>query len=685
MKRLSGGAAGALSGLVILWACSAAAQSAYSNDGAASSFLQILIERLEFTIRQIPALGAHLARLPEIVGGRTTLLLLGIVVGGLVAEYLVRLLLSRARLRGFDLLVGHSPLRAFARALLLDVLALVALAIVARIIQTRIGDSQGVDGKLGQQAFLTLLYWRGYNLVFRAWLRPGTPEGRIAPVGDVQARGLLLALNLMIVLPMLGGTMARLLGNTGAPREVISAAVILYVPFIAAGILSVVWHWRHEMAAWLAAMVPENKLVRRLKLDAAQRWWMFGLVFYGLMGLAAFYTALTESNTTSHGLTAIESALLLLLLFETLMHRITRHIVSELPMAGDVVADCLRLVARLYVLILISSKLMVDVLGAMTPEEWLPHDRGAKIAAMSLVAIYAFWRFLRFRMDSYIAANPLPSADAAGLAEDEVRVAASRLRTLMPLLRVVAGASILVVGGLLVLSQLGVNITPLIAGASVFGLAVSFGSQSLVRDIVSGVFFLAEDSFRIGEYVDCSKVKGTVEGFSVRSLKLRHQNGQLHIVPFGQVGHITNFSRDWTVIKFNLAFAQGTDVELLRKTVKKIGTDMMEEPTFKPILMQPLKMQGVVDIKDNAVIVRFKFMARPKNPSQIQRAAVRRMYDTLPGLGIRFAVPYFPGPVMAAPPAVSPEPAAPQPAAQPAAAPPAPAAALPAAAAKAAE
>ena len=212
----------------------------------------------------------------------------------------------------------------------------------------------------------------------------------------------------------------------------------------------------------------------------------------------------------------------------------------------------------------------------------------------------------------------------------------------MPLLRAMAGSVILVVGGLLVLSELGVNITPLIAGASVFGLAVSFGSQSLVRDVVSGIFFLAEDAFRIGEYVDCSKVKGTVEGFSVRCLKLRHQNGQLHIVPFGQVMHITNFSRDWTVVKFNLAFAPGTDVELLRKTVKKIGTDMMEEPHFKPILMQPLKMQGVVDIKDTSLIVRFKFMARPKNPSAIQRMAVRRMYESLPTLGIQFATADLP-------------------------------------------
>jgi small-conductance mechanosensitive channel len=628
----------------------AAKDTAYTAEGGTDSFVKLLSDRMEFTLQQIPNLGRHLASLPEIIDGRTALLLLGVVAAGLAAEYAVRLLLSRARLKGFDRLVGHSPIRAFGRALLLDAVALVALVVACRLVVAQIGDPQSVGGQLGKEVMQAVIYWRAFNLLFRAWLRPATPEGRIAPVDDAAARGLLIALNWVVVLPLIGGHIARMLDTTGASRSAVSAAVILYAPVIAAGLLGVVWHWRHEMTAWLSAMVNERKLGYRLKIDAARRWWVMGLVFYGLMGVAAVYAALTESNTASHGLNRIESALIALLLFETLMHRITRHIVSELPMAGDVVADCLRLVARLYVLILIAEALMVRVLAAMTAEEWLPHDRGAKIAALTVVAIYAFWRFLKFRMDSYIAANPLPSADTTGDAEDDGRVAASRLRTLMPLLRAVAGATIAVVGGLMVLSELGVNITPLIAGASVFGLAVSFGSQSLVRDIVSGIFFLAEDSFRIGEYVDCSKVKGTVEGFSVRSLKLRHQNGQLHIVPFGQVGHITNFSRDWTVVKFNLAFCNGTDIELLRKTVKKLGLDMMEEPTFKPILLQPLKMQGVVDIKDNSLIVRFKFMARPKNPSLVQRMAIRRMYEAFPALGIQFATPTYPFAMPVSPP-----------------------------------
>src|SRR4029078_12566399 len=171
-----------------------------------------------------------------------------------------------------------------------------------------------------------------------------------------------------------------------------------------------------------------------------------------------------------------------------------------------------------------------------------------------------------------------------------------------------------------------VNVTALVAGASVVGLAISFGSQTLVKDIVSGVFYLIDDAFRVGEYIDCGKAKGTVEGFTLRSLKLRHQNGQVHTIPFGQLGQITNFSRDWITVKFNLRFARETDIEKLRKASKKIGADMMELPAVKAEILAPFKMQGVADIVDNALLVRFKFTTRPGNPAMIQREAMKRMF-----------------------------------------------------------
>jgi len=666
MKRSRHGIASAIvaGGLVAGWAYSVAAQVA-AVSGAGDSFLQVVAKRLELTISHFPALAAHLARLPEIIGGRTALLLVGILVAGLAAEYLVRWMLRGVRLRGFGRLAAGSALHGFWRAVLFDVIAVVAFWVAGRLVLGQIGDSQGVGRKVGQILLMALIYWRVFNLVFLAWLRPGAPAGRIAPVDDATARRLMVGLNLMIVLPLSADKLEEILQATGASGDAINVADFFYVAAVAVALLGVIWAWRRDMAAWLSAMVPEDGFARQLKLDVASNWWIGGLIFYGFTGAAELYGELTENDAAPRGLDIIEGALIALLLFETLMHRITRHIVSELPMAGDVVADCVRLAARLYIAIVIVQALMVQVLAASTAAEWAGHDRGAKIAAISAVAIYALWRFLRYRMDSYIAANPLPSADSAGESEDDAKVAASRLRTLMPLLRAVSGGVIAVIGTLLVLSELGVNITPLIAGASVLGLAVSFGSQSLVRDVVSGVFFLAEDSFRIGEYLDCSKVKGTVEGFSVRSLRLRHQNGQLHIVPFGQVGHITNFSRDWTVVKFTLAFTQGTDIELLRKTVKKMGLDMMTEPAFKSVLMQPLKMQGVVDIKDSSVIIRFKYMARPNNPGIVQRVAVRRMYDTFPALGIQFAqastfqmpMAYAPPPPTAPAPAPAPSPA----------------------------
>jgi small-conductance mechanosensitive channel len=196
---------------------------------------------------------------------------------------------------------------------------------------------------------------------------------------------------------------------------------------------------------------------------------------------------------------------------------------------------------------------------------------------------------------------------------------------------------ICVVAVLVALADIGVNITPLIAGASVFGLAISFGSQTLVKDIVSGIFYLSDDAFRVGEYIDCGKAKGTVEGFTLRSIKLRHQDGQVHTIPFGELGQITNFSRDWATVKFNLRFTRDTDLEKLRQAAKKIGTDMLEVPEIKSEILEPFKMQGVSDITDNALVIGFKFTAKPGSPSAIQREAINRMFGTFPELGIEFA------------------------------------------------
>ena len=618
---------------------------AFDNGGELTSFLSTLTERLDHTIQHIPKLGRYLLDLPLLFDLRTAALLIAIIVAGLAAEYLVRWWLQKRREHIFSRHAQLSPLRAFLQGAALDAIALLALSVAARLVAGQVGDPQSMPGQIAHQLLMGLLYWRGFNFIFRAWLHPNTPEGRMAPVDDATAKRLLVGMNVIVLVPVVARHVLLFLSTTGAGSNVVSTAVVLLVPLFAACLILAVWHWRTDMEAWLAGMVSEKDLFRPLKLAAAHEWWIAGVAFYVLTGLAAIYAAITDRASATHGLAAVESMLILLLLLETLIHRRSRHISTDVPTASEVMAACVRLGVRLVVIVIAVKAILIDALGTMSDEQWAPHENAMKIAAISALASYALWRFIKYRMDKYIADNPLPTAGFGGNAgdtsDDEQPASASRLRTIMPVLRVAAGITIFVLSSLLVLSELGVNITPLIAGASVLGLAVSFGSQSLVRDIVSGVFFLAEDSFRVGEYIDGSRVKGTVEGFSIRSIRLRHQNGQLHIVPFGQLSHITNFSRDWTTVKFNLSFALDTDVELLRKTVKKIGLDMMNEPQFQKDLLAPLKMQGIVDIKDASLIVRFKFTAKPQNPSLIQRTAIRRMFDALPKLGIEFARPPF--------------------------------------------
>jgi small-conductance mechanosensitive channel len=200
-----------------------------------------------------------------------------------------------------------------------------------------------------------------------------------------------------------------------------------------------------------------------------------------------------------------------------------------------------------------------------------------------------------------------------------------------------AQIAIAVIVVMVALSALGVNIGPLLAGAGVIGIAIGFGAQTLVRDLVSGLFFLIDDAFRKGEYIDVGEVKGTVEKISVRSFQLRHHLGALHTIPFGEITHLTNFSRDWAMMKLPLRLTYDTDVEKVRKLVKKLGQELLDDPTIGDKFLQPLKSQGVIQMEDSAMIVRVKFMTRPGDQFQVRKKVYARIRELFAQHGIHFA------------------------------------------------
>lgn len=216
---------------------------------------------------------------------------------------------------------------------------------------------------------------------------------------------------------------------------------------------------------------------------------------------------------------------------------------------------------------------------------------------------------------------------------------ATRLHTLLPIFKNVLGVIVVTVAGLTVLSELGVEIGPLIAGAGIFGVALGFGSQTLVKDVISGVFYMLDDAFRVGEYIQAKSYKGTVEGFSLRSVRLRHHRGPVFTVPFGELGAVENMSRDWSVDKFRISVAYDTDIEKARKLVKKIGADLQEDPEFGPLFIQPLKMKGVEEFGDYGIVLSFGMTLRPGQATTIRRRAYALIRKAFSENGIEFATP----------------------------------------------
>ncbi len=215
--------------------------------------------------------------------------------------------------------------------------------------------------------------------------------------------------------------------------------------------------------------------------------------------------------------------------------------------------------------------------------------------------------------------------------------AASRVATLLPLLRNFLLIVISVISGMVVLSEMGVDIAPLFAGAGVIGLAIGFGAQTLIRDIFSGAFFLMDDAFRKGEYIDIGSVKGNVEKISIRSMQLRHHKGPLHTVPFGEILHLTNYSRDWVMMKLPLRVTYDTDVEKVRKLIKNLGQELLEDPEIGGDFLQPLKSQGVYQMEDSAMIIRVKFMTRPGDQFVARKMVYSKIRELFEKEGIKFA------------------------------------------------
>jgi moderate conductance mechanosensitive channel len=599
--------------------------------------------RLKQVIAAMPQANAALKRLPQALdesttGGRGTgsflAALLVAVVAALAVEAILRAFLARPKNRLAPGAVPEKGMRSLTYLgllALLDGFAVVGLGLASEFALGAVFPGAGPQHQFAQAAMSFLLLWRVNALVLRLIFRPDLAAARLCDMDDDAARRLYRSIVGTMLLFIFLRFMAAQLAPLSPSDDAIAAARLITSPIVLAAPIWLIVTVKMAAEQWLGGLGRTARYAAFIG-----RHWL-GITIPLIVAIVAtqIYGAVTGHLHVPTALVLTLNLLIGVLLFETLLQAFVRRLDSQLPgftpagpapTLADVVARCIRVAVLIGVIVLICESWVVNVLGLVDANAWDRLTSESRTAGITLFLAYVLWEAFKYGTETYLRRNA-----------DDAASTATRLGTLIPLLRVTVAIMLTVVALLIALENIGVNVTPLLAGASVLGLALSFGSQTLVRDIVSGIFYLTDDAFRAGEFIDCEKAKGTVEGFTLRSVRLRNQSGQLHTVPFGELGRVTNFSRDWAAVEFTLRFARDTDLDKLRQATAKVSDDVMAVPELKQALLEPLKMDGIADVGDNALVIRFKFVTRPGSPGTVQNEAVSRMLTMFPQLGIAFA------------------------------------------------
>jgi small conductance mechanosensitive channel len=228
------------------------------------------------------------------------------------------------------------------------------------------------------------------------------------------------------------------------------------------------------------------------------------------------------------------------------------------------------------------------------------------------------------------------------LSRDTQAARSARIRTLLPMLRTALLVIILIFVVLNVLSEIGVNVAPLIAGAGVVGVAIGFGSQTLVKDVITGMFLLLEDAVAVGDTVTLGAppMTGVVEQLSIRSIRLRALDGAVHIVPFSAVTSVTNMTRDFAFAVVDVSLPYGEDTDRVTEVLRGISAEMRQEPRWASATRDEIDVMGVDKLLETGVVVRARMKTDPSQRWPVTRELYRRIQARFEAEGIKINSPW---------------------------------------------
>lgn len=275
---------------------------------------------------------------------------------------------------------------------------------------------------------------------------------------------------------------------------------------------------------------------------------------------------------------------------------------------------------------------ILDALSSISPREWLAY--GQSVVRVVLIAIAAWVvvaignraiRTMRMRLQ-----ERAPSADRA-----------KRLETLGRVFRYVLAVVVSVVAGMVILNELGISVAPILATAGVAGIAVGFGAQSLIKDYFNGFFLLVDDQLRQGDVVGVAGIGGVVEEVTLRYVRLRDYDGNVHFVPNGQITSVTNRTRDFAFAVMDVGIAYRESVEEAIEVIREVGREMRADASFGPRILEDIEIAGVDQWADSAVVIRCRFKVKPIEQWGVRRRFLQRLKAAFDARGIEIPYPHL--------------------------------------------
>jgi small-conductance mechanosensitive channel len=575
-------------------------------------------------------------------GARTLGLTLGffaLMIGaGAAAEYAWHYL-SRSWRRRLDITGADQVATGAVRIVLrfvMHVVPVLAFGVAALVVFLALWQGRETNRILLLGLLAAIVVARLVAAVVNFLLAPSKPDARLLPLADAPAATLARTATVIAALWGAGYAAQSTFAAAGATPETREALVVIVGLAILVVGLRAIWQVREPISEMIRRAAGRGPLAG----FAADLWPIVAALYVVFVFGGWLWETLTDVRIGSAQ--AIISLLVVLGLpiVDFAACRAVAAVASATRADGrkslaGVFATYEPVLRRLiHIFVIVGGVLAlarvwdVDVFAVV--ERNLGEQLSSSLLGIVLVVLIAYlaWEIARTAIDRRIRA------------EDHVAAGSptSRLRTLLPLLRITIMIAIVVMATMSILAALGIDILPLLAGAGVIGLAVGIGSQTLVRDVVAGAFFLLDDAFRLGEYIEAGSSKGTVEKITVRSVFLRHHHGALKVLPYGEIKEVSNTSRDWQVIPMEFKLALDTDVRKVRRIVKEVGATIAADPELGAHLIDAPKSQGVKQTDDVSMLVAVKFKARPGDGGfQVRRAAYEEILKAFAENGIEFS------------------------------------------------